>query len=414
MTDTLIYGDICKWRDQPDGSMIVEGVATSEAIDLTGEIIDYESAKASFAAWPGNVREQHDALKPVGRAVGFGCDDATKTIHLTAMISAGRPDTQAMIRDGTLKGFSIRAAVTGRAVEVAKTATGSRSVTRIYIGAMREVSVVDVPCNPEATISVAKAYEGATIMPDALKAYLGDEVWDAQRAIDALSTIMCVYAGESNEPGEPSQQVLDLREAIARIKAFIASEILEDNDPATTPATQAVDDATKSGKRISAATQSKIDAAKKKATEAADAHRAAAKAHDDAVAALDGISADDGKGDDAQKSAPAPTSSLSDAEADEVLKSLALPATKTGALGLTEALLTHTAQLQDELTRLRAMPAPPKGAVMAVSKAADGVAAGAPPPAPPEVPPTISGVPATLAEQAAAVRDARANKIINI
>lgn len=139
----LLYAPFVR-RD--DAKWEVEGVLTSEAIDTYGTIFDYESAKRAVAEWAGNVREQHDIRKAVGRRVEYDCDDANKLVRLRVRVSKGAPDTWAKVCDGTLTGFSIGAydalretrSVNGRTVPV----------YRDY--KYGEVSLVDVPSNPDA------------------------------------------------------------------------------------------------------------------------------------------------------------------------------------------------------------------------------------------------------------------------
>jgi hypothetical protein len=358
-----IWGEAIKWADQDDGSMIVECVASSEAVDLQDEVIDFEAAKSAFGAWRGNVREQHNAQKPVGKGVGISFDDAAKSVTVTAMISAGRQDTQAMIRDGTLTGFSLRAPILKRAAEVAKMADGGqKAVSRIYIGPLQELSVVDVPCNPDCSgLTVIKSFGGADMAGEALKMYLGEEVWDAQRAMSALDTIVCLYGKESAEEGESPDQVAALRDVIQRLKDFITSELAEDSGAGIKPAAAGAaavaelaagdppgtEMASKAGARFSAATKAALRVAD-------EALMSASKA----LQALGYDAADDGEGEgEAEKAA----------DAGEVAEKAA-PAVA--------ALQADLAAAQARIRELEAMPAAPKGAAIAVHVAEKGADAG--------------------------------------
>ncbi len=85
-----------------DGRLAVYGVATSEALDYDGEVMDYDAAKAAFGAWPGNIREQHDPKKAIGRAIEVTADDDAKRISVKAFISADAPPAQTQAaRQGT-------------------------------------------------------------------------------------------------------------------------------------------------------------------------------------------------------------------------------------------------------------------------------------------------------------------------
>lgn len=64
-----------------------------------------------------------------------------------------------------------------------------------------------------------------------LKKYIGQEVDDTQSAVNALMNLMYLYASESQESHpEASAQTEALKSAIEGIKAFIASEIMENDD----------------------------------------------------------------------------------------------------------------------------------------------------------------------------------------
>ena len=85
-----------------------------------------------------------------------------------------------------------------------------------------------------STPEPAKAASGFAFKRDAfepLKKYLGEEVWDAARAMTALQALTDVLGGEMAEAKDNGDQLTALRDAITRIKDFIASEIKENNEP---------------------------------------------------------------------------------------------------------------------------------------------------------------------------------------
>lgn len=65
----------------------------------------------------------------------------------------------------------------------------------------------------------------------ALKKSLND-TWDARQAIEALVAIECLLMGEECDDEVDEDQIADLEEAVARIKAFISAEIMEDSEKA--------------------------------------------------------------------------------------------------------------------------------------------------------------------------------------
>lgn len=130
---------------------IVEGQATSEAIDSYGTVFEYESSKRAFQEWVkrGNIREQHDPRKAVGKALSVEFDDANKVIMVRARISKGARDTWEKILDGTLSGFSIGAYPDAKVRYIDR---GSKRVPMYYDHHLAELSVVDAPGSPNCDI----------------------------------------------------------------------------------------------------------------------------------------------------------------------------------------------------------------------------------------------------------------------
>jgi uncharacterized Zn finger protein (UPF0148 family) len=174
MTDTidrLYAGDILKYDETPEGLM-VHGKAVSSMLDMDQQISDPKWLASEMPAWMswGNVREQHTAVAAgVGRELTEGAKAGDW--HLKALIVD--PNTQAKIRAGVLKGFSIGI----KGTQIIKTKEAPRG--RIVGGKIVEISVVDRPCIPDALLDVplAKSVDGSL---EAVEA--GSVVWstDAQ------------------------------------------------------------------------------------------------------------------------------------------------------------------------------------------------------------------------------------------
>jgi hypothetical protein len=67
------------------------------------------------------------------------------------------------------------------------------------------------------------------LLGDDLTKYAGEEVWDAGRAMSALSTCFDLLVKEIGEGEDNPGQVASLQKAISALKEFIVSEIQEDN-----------------------------------------------------------------------------------------------------------------------------------------------------------------------------------------
>lgn len=182
---------IMKSEKMEDGRLMIEGVATNEAIDHTNEIVDYESAKTAFSDWKGNIREQHDPKKAVGKAIEVIADDASKQIIVKAFISKGAQDTQAKILDGTLSDFSIGGRVEKRVKEKVQKGDAEVEVTRLIMKRISETSVVDSGCNPETSFSIVKADGDSLLLVGAEDGDEGEEAAKAEpTAVDVLADML--------------------------------------------------------------------------------------------------------------------------------------------------------------------------------------------------------------------------------
>ena len=143
---------------------VVEGQATSDAIDSYGTVFDYDSSKRAFQAWRGNIREMHDSTKAVGRAVEITPDDDNHAIAVRARISRGARDTWEKVLDGTLSGFSI--GVPKGKYKVKEVQRNGKNVPMYYDHELAEVSLVDNPGSPGCNIAVVRADGVATEVLD--------------------------------------------------------------------------------------------------------------------------------------------------------------------------------------------------------------------------------------------------------
>jgi hypothetical protein len=141
----------------------VEGIATAEQPDKTGEVCDYESTKPYYEKWSegfrkatdgkslGNVRAMHTSVA-AGKVTALDFDDVQKEIKITAKIV---DDSEwKKVEEGVYTGFSQGGAY------IRKWKDGD--FTR-YTADPTEVSIVDNPCLGSATFQVVKE-NGATEM----------------------------------------------------------------------------------------------------------------------------------------------------------------------------------------------------------------------------------------------------------
>ena len=137
---------------------LVTGVATAETPDRSGEICDYASSKPYFEKWSaealtasggkslGAVRAMHGRVA-AGKLTDIAFDDDRKRIVVAAKIVDD--DEWRKVCEGVYTGFSQG----GR--YVSRWTDADSGLTR-YTAEPQEISLVDLPCLPDATFEVVK------------------------------------------------------------------------------------------------------------------------------------------------------------------------------------------------------------------------------------------------------------------
>jgi hypothetical protein len=170
-----LFADLSKVEEQDDGSLKVFGVASSGARDEAGEIVSPEAMKAALPGYLafGAIREMHQP-SAAGTALEVNVDDDGFT-RLTAHIVD--PVAVAKVKAGVYKGLSIGGKVLQR---------DPKDPTTITALKLMEISLVDRPCNPEASINMWKAEGGFDLddfdldAPDSVRAA---EIAEASKAL---------------------------------------------------------------------------------------------------------------------------------------------------------------------------------------------------------------------------------------
>ena len=137
---------------------LVTGVATAETPDRSGEICDYASSKPYFEKWSaealaasggksmGAVRAMHGNVA-AGKLTDIAFDDEAKRVVVAAKIVDD--DEWRKVTEGVYTGFSQG----GRYVK--RWPDEDTGLIR-YTAEPREISLVDLPCLPDATFEVVK------------------------------------------------------------------------------------------------------------------------------------------------------------------------------------------------------------------------------------------------------------------
>ncbi len=139
----------------------VTGIFTAEAPDRSKEILDYDTSVPYFKAWSdevaknsggkslGNVREMH-GKSAVGKVTDLNFDDASKVVEGTVKVVDDA--AWAKVEEGVYTGFSIGGEY------VKRWSDPMNPGLKRYTAQPVEVSLVDLPCLPDATFSMVKRH----------------------------------------------------------------------------------------------------------------------------------------------------------------------------------------------------------------------------------------------------------------
>jgi hypothetical protein len=184
---------------------MVYGYATMEEIDSQGEIVDYDASKVAFSNWIGNIREQHDDKKAVGKAIDIRFDDENRGVWLGSRISesADGENTWTKIKEGVLTGYSIGGMINSIKDEVVQDAKGiPTTITRIMDYVLGEVSVVDSPALGKfAEFAVVKSKDGSLHTTDVLDSTekMFAAPWWMQKFSDRIGKAQISYNNSSKD-----------------------------------------------------------------------------------------------------------------------------------------------------------------------------------------------------------------------
>lgn len=145
-------GEITKFDRTADGDLLVYGKATGPDLDLDEQVCDPAWLKSAMPDWGrwANVRAMHG---PIAAGVGVETAEKGEDWYVKSLITDS--ESAHKVETGTYKGYSI-GIKNARVVKDASAPGG-----RIVGGTIVEISLVDRPCNPTATVAIAKAASGS-------------------------------------------------------------------------------------------------------------------------------------------------------------------------------------------------------------------------------------------------------------
>lgn len=147
MDQTSVFAPIFKSSEQDDGTLMIYGKATGSDLDLDQQRCDPDWLGRAMPEWfkIGNIREQHDSKRAIGKATEHEvkADGHYIKAHIVDPVAIAKT------KAGVFTGLSIGI----MKPRLEKTAEGEW----IRDGLIGEVSLCDRPCLPTATFTMCKA-----------------------------------------------------------------------------------------------------------------------------------------------------------------------------------------------------------------------------------------------------------------
>ena len=219
------YAAIVKQEKQDDGTLLVYGKATDDAIDSDNQICDATWLSKAMPEWfksGGNIREQHSNI---AAGVAKELDSKEDGHYISALVVD--PTSVKKVEAGVLKGFSI--GIRGARVQRDDKALGGR----IIDGQIVEVSLVDRPPNPNAKLMLSKSD--------------GTEVFQVEEMIENQEVVVATVVEETS----PVEEVVTSELVDAELPADeVKEEIVEEKADALTVAKAIAGDVTKFDKGL--------------------------------------------------------------------------------------------------------------------------------------------------------------------
>lgn len=391
------YGNIEKVEDQDDGTIKVYGYASSEAVDSDGEIIKadaMDAAIADYMKFPA-VREMHQPIA-AGTGLVMKVEEDGRTWFGAHIVD---PTAIKKVQTKVYRGFSIGARVTSRDDANKAVITGLK---------LKEVSLVDRPANPEATIELWKAEDLGDDAPapeqvnavDELAKLLNEKTIDPKTLLDLAKAHKAAPLEPATKPDTDAQKadhVDDIKKGMYEVARL--AELVEAVDWVARMAKYEADaegDGSKMGEKLKACVASLGECLKdmlgeeldellaaKKAEREAELKKAGAKYSKATKGALAGVhkmirecdkmmqDCDKALGDMGYEDAEDDDEGKADTSTD-VQKAAApapVPDELAKAVKTIEGLGSQLRELVTKVEKLEAEPAAPKGKLMAVEKA---------------------------------------------
>lgn len=154
MNKTFKLDSAIKSVKEAEGELKITGYASTSAMDRSCDrILPTAWTKGGLKNFKTNpiLLFNHNYDKPIGRVVEMGTD--SKGLQIKGVISKSAGDVYNLVKEGVLSTFSVGFLI--------KDAEYDKQVDGLVVkdAELLEVSVVSVPCNQDATFSVAKSFD---------------------------------------------------------------------------------------------------------------------------------------------------------------------------------------------------------------------------------------------------------------
>jgi HK97 family phage prohead protease/HK97 family phage major capsid protein len=213
----ILNSKICKTEEE-DNELKITGYASTKDTDRVGDVIPPDAwSKGGLDNFKKNpiILFNHKYDQPIGRATEIEIDD--KGLRLSAVISKKVPQYD-LIKDGILSTFSVGFLV--------KDADYDKEKDGFIIkdAELLETSVVSVPCNQDATFSLAKSFDNK----DEFKEFLQKELHiDTQESTPPVTETNVSGNGGGEPSGKDARETKRMDEAeIQRLAEEAAKKMI--------------------------------------------------------------------------------------------------------------------------------------------------------------------------------------------
>ena len=244
---------------EDEGELKITGYASTKDTDRVGDVIPPEAwTKGGLNNFKKNpiILFNHKYDQPIGKATEIEIDD--RGLKLTAIISKKVPQYE-LIKDGILSTFSVGFLVKDADYDKAKDGFIIKDAELL------ETSVVSVPCNQDATFSLAKSFENKDEFNEFLKKELDINIQESQPPEAETNGSKTV---QGDEPGNKTREKKKMDEAeIQKLAEEAAKKMIAEQKAAEDKARKEAEEKAAREEELKNATKIAAEAAAKSTEE---------------------------------------------------------------------------------------------------------------------------------------------------